>query len=324
MAKKKNQESDLDQVELQGFTLTSQTSSAVSFTLTNKVSEEKSNQIMLSDLPEQMGKNQSLLTDKMILQELENEMSFDSQEQIAKNLPVITTKVAISWGNLDQIASLADKNLTVFDREVMDAVATLFQHTDTMSATTIYRAITGKNNQHVTPEQVQKVVASMEKCRLCVIEIKNEGLIKGAKGSLAFKGSLISSEQLSATTSRGEVVCFKVFSTPPLFQFAESINKVSYFPLELLDTPISKTENTITLQRQLLCNVDRIVKDLSIENKISWKEIYAILGQEDAPRQYKAKTRDTVKKILDHWVACEFFTSYEADNRSKGGLTIIV
>ncbi len=288
------------------------------------LSEEADKKYVVEELPKEVQKNQSILADKMMLQNFQkNGLSFHSDEVLDESLRSVSTRVSLSYENLDGIAGLSNKNLTVFDREVMDAVATLAQYMDVMSAATIYRTITGKSNQSVNRTQAAKVEESMEKCRACVVKIDKDHDFKDISGPLTFDGNLIAFERISAQGPRGRIACFRILSTPPLFQFAESINKVSHFPLKLLDTPVSKTDSIISLQSQLLRVIDRMIKGLRSDTLLPWDEVYQMAGRGDAPRQYKAKTRKIVLEILDYWVQHQFFHSYEAETRSKDAGVII-
>ena len=219
--------------------------------------------------------------------------------------------------------------LTPFDHEVVDAVATLaLEGNEIVNTAAIYRVIAGRpKNQYVSPTQRERVMKSMEKCAFSKLSITigNYDEIAGQlrlPGEATFSGNLLSFEMIKQKTNRGMTDYFRILAIPALFRYAASVGKISAFPIEMLDTPVSKTEGIILMQSFLLRRIDAMNRKEISDCTIFWKDIFAVGRDEGASRQQLQKTRGFICKILDYWKEKGFLKDYQADNRSRGKIKI--
>ncbi len=191
---------------------------------------------------------------------------------------------------------IAEK-LNNFDREVMDAVATLAPHTQVISSSTIYRIITGKQEGSINIEHREKVDSSMERCGNYKISMDltkqylhaNPDEV-GNTQAMTYSGRLISFEKVEKKAKNGSNTYYKILSIPPIFRLAESIGQVSRFPLTLLDTPIKKTDQIIAIQSFLLRSIDQMKKNPQLPNAIPWEVLYELAEIDQSVRQYKQQS----------------------------------
>ncbi|MFI3249344.1 MAG: hypothetical protein R3Y07_00080 [Eubacteriales bacterium] len=219
------------------------------------------------------------------------------------------------------------EKLGSFDREVIDAIATLAPHTQVISSTTIYRVITGKQEGSINLEHRKKVDQSMERCGNYVvsIDLTNQYLEAnpselGNTKSMTYSGRLISFEKVEKKAKNGSNTYYKILSIPPIFRLAESIGKVSQFPLTLLDTPIKKTDQIIAVQSFLLRTIDQMKKGELDSRTISWEILYEIAEIDLTKRQYKQRVRENVSTILTDWVTKGFILSFDIQTAKKNNI----
>lgn len=236
------------------------------------------------------------------------------------NLPVQNKMILTYEGDLA-------RKLTNFDREVVDAIATLAQHTKIISASTIFRVISGNQESHVTAMQRNKVDESMEKCGNYKIEIDvtNEFLKlfpqeSGNVESMAYSGRLISFEKLKKKAKNGSNIYYKVLSIPPVFRYAEAIGRINVFPLALLNTPIKKTEHIIVVQSYLLREIGRMKKEDDYPHTISWDDVYDVAELEADARQLKSRLRGHVAIMLQFWIEQGFIKEYVSTTKRGDNL----
>ena len=141
-------------------------------------------------------------------------------------------------------------------------------------------------------------------------------------GEATFSGNLLSFEMIKQKTNRGMTDYFRILTIPALFRYAASVGKISAFPIEMLDTPVSKTEGIILMQSFLLRRIDAMNRKEISDCTIFWKDIFAVGRDEGASRQQLQKTRGFICKILDYWKEKGFLKDYQADNRSRGKIKI--
>ena len=238
----------------------------------------------------------------------------------------VTSKIMLSYEGIEISGRV---QLTSFDREVIDAVATLSLNNEYVTSSSIYRVMAGKTNgEYVGPKQKMRVIESMDKCAFSKLTIRlPDAFVEAHNDEIrrldgVYSGYLLAFEKVTANSSRGPIDCYKLLGVPALFRYAQSMGKISAFPISMLDTPPGKTERTILLQGYLLRKIDAMNRREELPSKIMWSDIYKAVDMADALRQHQKRVRGTVKEILDYWQEYGFFKSYRMDNKSSGGIVI--
>ncbi len=283
-------------------------------------------------VPEEVAKSRSLIMDDIVDKQFETTLEITQEEKSPISTGNIRTKALVSK-NLDDkdIKLKTSETLTRFDREVIDAVATLICHIDVMSTATIYRTISGKQaSQFVTPAQLERVEESLRRCSRCTVEIDATAAFlkaiphqKGKTKKLSFRGPLIAYSEIIHESDAESNTYFQILQIPPIFKYAETIGKVSRFPFELLDTPIHKTESLIFVQAYLLRTIDEMNQGMILSPEISWDKLYEIAECDVSKRQYTEKFRKNIIKMLDYWVFKGFITGYTSILKGKNKKIII-
>lgn len=288
---------------------------------------------LIADIPDTIQKGRGVVFDSLMMQTLEEQKQFlldDVSETTEKPLPV-QTKIMLSYEGIDfDIKGRIE--LTPFDREVLDAVATLYQNNRYMTSAHIYRVMMGKKEyQYVTPNQQEQVRKSMMKCGYSKLDIVLEDITeKGsrigkelvARGIKAtYSGPLLAFEMATLTRGKKFVDCFRILAEPAIIKYATAMGKISEYPIELLDTSINKTPRNIVLQAFLLRSIDEMYRGDASRPFIDINQFYKAIGAADETHQHKARFRETACKILDDWVEMNYITGYEirkAGNYVKG------
>ena len=114
---------------------------------------------------------------------------------------------------------------------------------------------------------------------------------------------------------------------PALYTYADLKKQICRLDIMLLNSPVSKNEENITLQGYLLRHINGI-KRSKLSPTILYKSIYEQLNiqasSDVALRKKKLKVRNTVKKILDYLKAQNFIKNYteNSDGQKVTGITI--
>lgn len=234
-------------------------------------------------------------------------------------------RVMLTYNGVSTVTS-KNERLTEFDKEVIDAVASLFiKPKQIIRAEDICRAMVGKGNDYkVTPNMIQLVIESIEKCQFVCIKIQVldynqvDSTIKYDLANRGFRtgtltGYMIPCETLELQTDdAGQVFGIKLLSEPTLFLYSKLMGQLSVFPLILLDTPTQKTERNIILQSYLIRTIDKMYR--SCEGYQNWiistDDIYATVNCENLLPNTMARIRKTTTDILDYWVRIEYIKGY--------------
>lgn len=235
----------------------------------------------------------------------------------------INTLLSMSFEELEKAGVIIDtKKLTPFDREVHDAITTLFVEggNDVMSVEMIYRTMIGKPTARVMPKQAEAITQSITKMMhtLITIDASQEAAAYGFD-SLKYKGNLLYAEMAIASINNNVIEALHVIKEPVLYTYANRTNRIGRVDMKLLDTPLNKNEETIILQGYLY---RRILAMQHGQNKsIVYDTIYKQL-EIDSPsaaalRKKKADVRSKVKSLLDYWKKEKFIAGYVENKRGK-------
>lgn len=279
---------------------------------------------------DEVKKGRSNLIDDVISAPMseDGDLQIENKELSEVTQSFVSSRVSLSFATREGNGVTCSRALTNFDREVIDAVASLAPISQIMTPAMIYRVITGKDEKaQVGPPQKKRVEESMERCLNCIVKINISdelGANRGKDEALSLVGPAITYEALVHEKGRGTTTYYKIAAMPPFYRFAEKLGKISVVPLKLLDTPVSKTDNTLAMQSFLLREIDYMKHMKEDRVEVQWSFLYEMARQEGKKesRTENKRTREIVCKILDFWIEKEFITKYEVSSRY--GLVILL
>lgn len=219
------------------------------------------------------------------------------------------------------------------DHQVIDAVASISLYQECCTASMIYCVMTGKKKSTTLSEaQRALVIRSMDKLSKSTITISLPETVIETKGGpkrpiqLEFSGQMIAFEKLTAKTQKECEALYRILVVPALFRYANSIGRVSEFPLDMMNTPPAKTESILLVQEYLLHRLDAFNRQEAAPEPILWRDIRDI-GQWKASNKNSKKVQDArirklVREIMDHWVKYAFILAYSMDSSATGGIRV--
>ena len=224
------------------------------------------------------------------------------------------------------------KVLTPYDREVHDALVTLYIDggNEYITHQMIYRAMTGNPEAKLTPKQREDISSSLDKLMYSKLVIKASDAECKAYGFDKWTNeSTVIDGRKSTVIMKGEVIeTYHLLSEPALYTYAKFKKQICRLDIKLLNSPVNKNEENITLQGSLLRHINGIKRGKRSPT-ISYDPIYKQLlniqaSSDGALRKKKLKVRNTVKKILDYLKAHDFIKNYteNSDGREVTGITI--
>lgn len=242
----------------------------------------------------------------------------------------INTLLSMSFDELEKAGIIINaKKLTPFDREVHDAITTLFVEggNDVMSVEMIYRTMIGKPKARLAPKQAEAITQSITKMMhtLITIDASQEAKAYGFD-NLKYKGNLLYAEMAIASINNNVIEALHVIKEPVLYTYANRTNRIGRVDMKLLDSPINKNEETIILQGYLY---RRILAMQHGQNKsIVYDTVYKQLSIEapnpSALRKKKADVRSKIKTLLDFWKKEKFIAGYVENKRGQEMYSVTV
>ncbi len=228
----------------------------------------------------------------------------------------ISTAVQIDFDNISGVTMDCPGGLTEYDREVHNAI--ISQHIEENTHFTpqmIYQALTGNPEARLEEKQTEAIRQSLNKLMVCRITIDASEEAK-ARGQTKFKleGPLISWNKLTVELNGTSVECYRLLQIPLLYQYAHWKNQIARADIKLLNSPINKTEEVITLQGYLMRRIMAIKGKSRLNPSILYEAIYEHLqikaSSPGALRKKKSILRTKIKTILDYWVTQKFIIGY--------------
>lgn len=236
----------------------------------------------------------------------------------------ITTIASIDLDKLDDAVQIrAKKELTAYDREVHDAIVTLFVDggNEFITPQMIYQVMTGNPNAYLNPRQAKAISDSITKFMYSrvIIDASQEAKSYGF-GSFKYDGNLISGERVTAVLNGNVLECLHILRPPILYEYANKKNQIGRLDIKLLNTPINKTEEIIMLQgylyrRILAMKGGRISKNILYDTVFNQLKVTA--ANDGALRKKKSKVRGQIKRILDYWEQERFISGYAENKRGQ-------
>jgi len=270
-------------------------------------------------------------TDKVSGLAFSNELTGGQIQQLAMerrgSKKQITTLASIDFEKLNGSVQIKSrKKLTAYDREVHDAIITLFVDggNEYITPQMIYQVMTGNPDAYLNPKQAEAISDSITKCMYSrlIIDASEEAKAYGFD-NFKYDGNLISGERVTATLNGNVLECLRILRPPVLYEYANKKNQIGRFDIKLLNSPINKTEEIITLQGYLYRRILSMKGSSNLSKTIVYETVYnqieVTAASDGALRKKKSKVRDQIKKILDYWKQENFILGY-AEN--KRGTTI--
>lgn len=235
----------------------------------------------------------------------------------------INTLLSMSFDELEKAGVIIDaKKLTPFDREVHDAITTLFVEggNDVMSVEMIYRTMIGKPKARLAPKQAEAITQSITKMMhtLITIDASQEAKAYGFD-NLKYRGNLLYAEMAIASINNNVIEALHVIKEPVLYTYANRTNRIGRVDMKLLDSPINKNEETIILQGYLYRRILAIQhgQNKSIVYDTVYKQLSIDAPSAAALRKKKADVRSKIKTLLDYWKKEKFIAGYVENKRGQ-------
>jgi len=244
----------------------------------------------------------------------------------AKSRKTIYTMVTIDISELENVQINGRRELTAFDREVHDAIITLFVEGGNIYITTnmIYQTMTGKSNAHCSAKQAEAISDSITKLMFSHVKIdaSDEAKLDKRVTRAKYDSNAINAKRVTISMNGQTVEAIKILDTPILFDYAQQKNQIGRFDVKLLDTPNNKNEETIILEGYLRRRILAIKGSSKLSPTILYETVYKQLDlskikSDSAMRNKTQKIRDSVKKALDYFKKEGFIKGY-VENSHKG------
>lgn len=225
----------------------------------------------------------------------------------------------------DKAVSL-NRNLNPFDFSCLNAVNALYECSGKyMTVTQIFHAM--GNEGRPAKKQIVKINASLNKMRTTTVLIDNEEESKVYKyPHFKYDDTLLqfSRIEFDPPVYVNNVPCdnlIYVKDKPPLAKFAEGRNQITTISPSLLNPPLNKTDNTISITHYLISNIAAI-RSGHLNSKMTYKNIFENLNISDKKSRQRAS--EYIKTILGYYKEKSFIKGYTESTDASGKIDGII
>ena len=249
----------------------------------------------------------------------------------------ILTRCILSYEG-DNVKLTSRRSFTEYDRQVADAVTSLYEYGDKshiITAATVYRAMVhATETETPSPQQTEAVTQSLDKLRFVRVQIDcTEELMRrniDLNGSQITAGKidtyLLTLDKMEVIAGGQKVVAYKVIKTPILYEYSRLTGQVITVPAALLDirdktgAKIPNTERRIAIKGYLMRRIS-IMKSQNSKKQsrhIIFESLYNEIGDaNELSRRDQQLIREYVSLVLDNWKREEFIKDYEELTKGK-------
>ena len=248
----------------------------------------------------------------------------------------VTTRCVLSYEG-DSVTLSSRQPFTEYDRNVADAVTSLYEYGDPshiITPATVYRAMVHQTNTETPSAQtLGAVTRSLDKMRFVRVQIDCTDELKRRRVSLdgaQISGGkidtyLLALDKIDVMASGKRVTAYKIIKAPVLYDYAKLTNQVLTVPSKLLDIPNqSNSEQRIAIKGYLLRRIKVMQGKTAQSNRILFEKVYEAAGKPEATSTEKGRIKEYITAVLDYWITEKFIKGYTIikDGRSVTGIEI--
>jgi len=241
---------------------------------------------------------------------------------------------AFAWIDKDKLNEIsemldADGGLTLFDRAVYNAVASLYEEGNrVITLRAISRTMRRNKKARMTDAQEKEINDAITKlmyvpCTIDATEVAKAYRYHG--DSVIQDGPLLNAERTVVKIGGETTTAIRVFSMPALFKFAGILNQIARWPMASLATPIDKTPLAIVIQEELMRKISAMRGSPKYSRTIRYQSLYDLQGG-SLDRTQKARIRKTVTDILKDWIKNGEIKAFKEMKKGQTlhGITIVL
>ena len=263
---------------------------------------------------------------------------------VGKKKGDITTRCILSYEG-DNVKLSSRQPFTEYDRQVADAVTSLYEYGDeshVITAATVYRAMVhATDTETPSPQQIGAVTRSLDKMRFVRVQIDCSEELTRRKLSLngaqitggKIDTYLLALDKLEVIAGGQRVAAYKVIKTPLLYDYSRLTGQVLTVPAALLDirdktgAKVANTDRRIAIKGYLMRRISIMQGKTGSEKSrhIKYDTVYTeVCEGKELSRRDQQLIREYIAAVLDDWTRNGFIKGYKEtqEGRKKTGIEI--
>lgn len=237
----------------------------------------------------------------------------------------------------DNVKLSSRQPFTEYDRNVADAVTSLYEYGDSshvITAAQVFRAMVhATETETPSPQQIGAVTRSLDKMRFVRVQIDcTEELTRrkiNLNGTQITNGKidtyLLSLKKLEVLAGGQKVTAYKIIDTPILYDYSRLTGQVLTVPATLLDIrdkngiKVANTERRIAIKGYLMRRIS-IMKGKNGKRHskhILYEDTYKKICEGPPSEKEQRLIREYIDLVLDDWIRQQFIAGYSVLTKGK-------
>ena len=213
--------------------------------------------------------------------------------------------------NFDELGNgvKISRELTAYDQQVWNACTNLMiNNYDIITPSQIYRWMGYEKKMSQTDkDRIMESINTIIRARVS-INNENERKLYPKYPEISINEPLLAATIRTAKYGNNEVTAIKILSMPELFGIAEERGQVTTIPFELLEVPISKTDDNLQLLTYLIRRIIYMKHDSDTSRKILLNAVHSKCKIED--KKQKQRLPEKLQRILGHYKSIGWIADY--------------
>ena len=240
---------------------------------------------------------------------LKAESDKDSRKRKQANIYVM-----LDFNELDGVK--ISRPLTSFDKRVFIAISNKREAgQEILTFSQIYEAMGGISRPDKSIRD--RIIESIETMSRAIVSIDTteENKIYPRLDKIVWESQLLHIEKVKGY-SRGQITDYaiRIIETPKLYLFAKQRNQITSAPLELFESPISKTEANLSLEDYIFPRIARMRNSTKISRTILIETVCQKCNINT--KKQRQRLPGKIEKYLKHYVSVGWIKAYKLTDKS--------
>ena len=222
--------------------------------------------------------------------------------------------VMLDFNELDGVK--ISRPLTSFDKRVFIAISNKREAgQEILTFSQIYEAMGGISRPDKSIRD--RIIESIETMSRAIVSIDTteENKIYPRLDKIVWESQLLHIEKVKGY-SRGQITDYaiRIIETPKLYLFAKQRNQITSAPLELFESPISKTEANLSLEDYIFPRIARMRNSTKISRTILIETVCQKCNI--TTKKQRQRLPGKIEKYLKHYVSVGWIKAYKLTDKS--------
>lgn len=222
--------------------------------------------------------------------------------------------VMLDFNELDGVK--ISRPLTSFDKRVFIAISNKREAgQEILTFSQIYEAMGGISRPDKSIRD--RIIESIETMSRAIVSIDTteENKIYPRLDKIVWESQLLHIEKVKGY-SRGQITDYaiRIIETPKLYLFAKQRNQITSAPLELFESPISKTEANLSLEDYIFPRIARMRNSTKISRTILIETVCQKCNI--TTKKQRQRLPGKIERYLKHYVSVGWIKAYKLTDKS--------